>query len=43
MKPISRRQAVLLGGLGIAGTAAGGAGLIWTLTVACRPPLREAT
>ena len=31
MKPISRRQALLLGGLGIAGTAAGGAGLIWTL------------
>ena len=32
MQPISRRQALLLGGLGIAGTAAGGAGLIWTLT-----------
>lgn len=32
MKPISRRQALLLGGLGIAGTAVGGAGLIWTLT-----------
>ncbi|KRE64963.1 copper oxidase [Arthrobacter sp. Soil736] len=31
MKPISRRQALLLGGLGIAGTAVGGAGLIWTL------------
>jgi FtsP/CotA-like multicopper oxidase with cupredoxin domain len=32
VQPISRRQALLLGGLGIAGTAAGGAGLIWTLT-----------
>ena len=32
MQPISRRQAMLLGGLGIAATAAGGAGLIWTLT-----------
>jgi FtsP/CotA-like multicopper oxidase with cupredoxin domain len=32
VQPISRRQAVLLGGLGIAGTVAGGAGLIWTLT-----------
>ncbi|MET3952529.1 FtsP/CotA-like multicopper oxidase with cupredoxin domain [Arthrobacter sp. UYEF36] len=32
MQPISRRQALLLGGLGAAGTAAGGAGLIWTLT-----------
>lgn len=31
MEPISRRQALLLGGLGIAGTAAGGTGLIWTL------------
>ncbi|HJW00430.1 MAG TPA: multicopper oxidase family protein [Arthrobacter sp.] len=31
MRPISRRKALLLGGLGIAGTAAGGAGLIWTL------------
>ena len=37
MKPISRRQAVLLGGLGIAGTAAGGAGLIWTLTSQTTP------
>lgn len=32
MHTISRRQALLLGGLGVAGTAAGGAGLIWTLT-----------
>ncbi|MCO4239784.1 multicopper oxidase family protein [Pseudarthrobacter raffinosi] len=32
MQPISRRQAILLGGLGAAGTVAGGAGLIWTLT-----------
>ena len=32
MQPISRRQSLLLGGLGIAGTVAGGAGLIWTLT-----------
>lgn len=32
MQPISRRQALLLGGLGVAGTAAGGAGLLWTLT-----------
>ncbi|QCO99576.1 multicopper oxidase family protein [Arthrobacter sp. 24S4-2] len=31
MRPISRRQALLLGGVGIAVTAAGGAGLIWTL------------
>ncbi|KRE74911.1 multicopper oxidase family protein [Arthrobacter sp. Soil762] len=32
MQPVSRRQALLLGGLGIAATAAGSAGLIWTLT-----------
>ncbi|WP_247828535.1 multicopper oxidase family protein [Arthrobacter antioxidans] len=32
MEPISRREALLLGGLGVAGAAAGGAGLIWTLT-----------
>ncbi|PPB49557.1 copper oxidase [Arthrobacter pityocampae] len=32
MKPISRRQALLLGGVGVAGTAAGSVGLIWTLT-----------
>jgi FtsP/CotA-like multicopper oxidase with cupredoxin domain len=32
VQPISRRQALLLGGMGVAATAAGGAGLIWTLT-----------
>lgn len=32
MRPISRRQALLLGGLGAAGTVVGGAGLMWTLT-----------
>lgn len=32
MRPISRRQALLLGGLGAAGTVAGGAGLIWSLS-----------
>ena len=32
MLPLSRRQALLLGGLGVAGTVAGGAGLFWTLT-----------
>ena len=32
MRPISRRQALLLGGLGTAGTVAGGAGLIWSLS-----------
>ncbi|MHA7282259.1 multicopper oxidase family protein [Arthrobacter sp. TMS2-4] len=32
MQPISRRQALVLGGLGVAGTAASSAGLIWTLT-----------
>ena len=31
MRPLSRRQALLLGGLGVAGTAAGGVGLAWTL------------
>ncbi|AOY71657.1 multicopper oxidase family protein [Arthrobacter sp. TES] len=31
MKPLSRRRALLLGGLGIAATAAGGGGLVWTL------------
>ena len=31
MKPLSRRRALLLGGLGIAATAAGGGGLAWTL------------
>ena len=32
MRPISRRQALLLGGVGVAATAAGGAGLIWALS-----------
>ncbi|GAB5077242.1 multicopper oxidase family protein [Arthrobacter sp. AD-310] len=32
MRPISRRNALLLGGLGVAATAAGGTGLAWTLT-----------
>lgn len=32
MRPISRRQALLLGGMGVAATAAGGAGLIWALS-----------
>lgn len=32
MQPISRRNALLLGGLGVAGTVVGGAGLFWTLT-----------
>lgn len=30
MKPISRRAALTLGGLGLAGTAIGGAGLLWS-------------
>ncbi|TFB91426.1 multicopper oxidase family protein [Cryobacterium sp. HLT2-28] len=30
MEPISRRTAVTLGGLGLAGTVIGGAGLLWT-------------
>ena len=32
MQPLSRRSALLLGGLGVAGTAAGATGLAWTLT-----------
>ena len=32
MRPISRRDALLLGGLGTAATVAGGAGLWWSLT-----------
>ncbi|WP_457946107.1 multicopper oxidase family protein [Pseudarthrobacter sp. alpha12b] len=32
MRPISRRQALLLGGLGTAAAAAGGTGLIWSLS-----------
>ncbi|MFJ5956228.1 multicopper oxidase family protein [Paenarthrobacter sp. NPDC092416] len=39
MQPISRRQVLLLGGFGIAGTAAGGAGLVWTLTSPDHPPM----
>lgn len=31
MQPLSRRNALLLGGLGVAGTAAGAVGLAWTL------------
>ncbi len=31
MQPLTRRNALLLGGLGVAGTAAGAAGLAWTL------------
>ncbi|MCB5275429.1 Multicopper oxidase mco [Arthrobacter sp. SO5] len=31
MRPISRRDALILGGLGVAGTAAGAAGLWWSL------------
>ena len=44
MQPISRRKALLLGGLGVAGTVARGAGLIWTLT-SREPPVtgRELT
>lgn len=37
MQPVSRRQALLLGGLGVAGTVAGGAGLLWTLASAPAP------
>jgi len=36
VQPLSRRQALLLGGLGVAGTVAGATGLLWTLT---SPPL----
>ncbi|WP_422759295.1 multicopper oxidase family protein [Paenarthrobacter sp. C1] len=32
MQAVSRRQALLLGGFGMAATAAGSAGLVWTLT-----------
>lgn len=32
MRPISRRQALLLGGAGVVATAAGGAGLLWSLS-----------
>ena len=37
MEPISRRQALLLGGLGVAGTVAGGAGMVWTLSSSPAP------
>ncbi|HSP52110.1 MAG TPA: multicopper oxidase family protein, partial [Cryobacterium sp.] len=30
MKPVSRRAALTLGGLGVAGTVVGGAGLLWS-------------
>ncbi|WP_087872567.1 multicopper oxidase family protein [Arthrobacter globiformis] len=32
MEPISRRRALLLGGLGVAGTVAGGSGMAWTMS-----------
>ncbi|TFD44681.1 multicopper oxidase family protein [Cryobacterium sp. TMT1-2-1] len=34
MEPISRRGALTLGGLGLAGTVVGGAGLLWTSSLA---------
>lgn len=34
-RPTNRRQALLMRGLGVAGTTAGGAGMIWTLTFEC--------
>ncbi|MGX5714898.1 multicopper oxidase family protein [Arthrobacter sp. MAHUQ-56] len=37
MRPISRRQALLLGGVGAAATAAGGAGLVWSLSSPSTP------
>lgn len=37
MQPLSRRNALLLGGLGVAGTAVGAAGLAWTLTSRTAP------
>ena len=37
MRPISRRDALLLGGLGTAATVAGGAGLWWSLASAQQP------
>jgi FtsP/CotA-like multicopper oxidase with cupredoxin domain len=37
VQPLSRRQALLLGGLGAAGTVAGGAGLLWTMTSSPAP------
>lgn len=38
MRPVSRRDALLLGGLGTAATVAGGAGLWWSLASAQQPP-----
>jgi len=37
VQPLSRRQALLLGGLGVAATAAGAAGLTWTLASRTTP------
>ncbi|MDQ0754578.1 multicopper oxidase family protein [Arthrobacter sp. B3I4] len=42
MPPISRRNALLLGGLGVAGTVAGGAGLWWSLNSREPPVAGEA-
>ncbi|TFD78753.1 multicopper oxidase family protein [Cryobacterium sp. Sr8] len=45
MEPISRRGALTLGGLGLAGTVVGGAGLLWTSSssggIASAPPGEE--
>ncbi|HSN35638.1 MAG TPA: multicopper oxidase domain-containing protein, partial [Arthrobacter sp.] len=38
MRPISRRDALIVGGLGTAATVAGAAGLWWSLTSAQEPP-----
>ncbi len=37
MRPISRRQALILGGVGTAGVLAGGAGLLWTANTGFTP------
>jgi FtsP/CotA-like multicopper oxidase with cupredoxin domain len=37
VQPLSRRNALLLGGLGVAGTAVGAAGLAWTLAPRAAP------
>ena len=42
MRPISRRDALLLGGLGTAATVAGGAGLWWSLASPQQPRRRRA-
>ena len=42
MRPISRRQALLLGGLGTAAAAGGGAGLFWSLSSRPGPPTGSA-